>query len=150
MQQRSFGVVALAFSSILIALYCQVAAVALILTGLVFSPSGSIHANVALVDGVLFLGLTVASYVLAYGFWTRKGWSWAVGIAYFVTLVLASVMLSVIAVDFRSTVLPLAAAILGLLALRRPMIRAELHGIEAPTSSTPAIPDDLGGAQPIR
>jgi hypothetical protein len=150
MQERSHGVTTLAYSSVLIGLYCQFAAIALILTGSVYAPSGEPSAAMALLLGALFFGLTFASYFLGYGFWTRKHWSWAGGIALFVTLVVASAALSIISTDFVSTLMPLAAAVAGIWYLNRPAVKAELLGTEVPEKAPTAVPDSLEGAQPAR
>ncbi|MEA2026628.1 MAG: hypothetical protein U9O18_08045, partial [Chloroflexota bacterium] len=61
MRHRSFGVTALAFSSIMVAIYGQYAAIALLLTGSAFTPAGSFQAAIALITGAVFLGLTLAA-----------------------------------------------------------------------------------------
>lgn len=134
MQKRSFGITTLAFGSVMIALYSQFAAVSLILTGSVWSSSGSIYATASFVLGALFFGITFASYFLAYGFWTRKSWAFAGSVTLFVTLVVASVALSVVSTNFTSTVLPLAAAIAGIWYANRPAVKAELVVEEAPAA----------------
>lgn len=138
MQNRSFGTTTLAFSSVMVGLYTQFAAVALILTGSVFSPSGTIYAAASFALGALFFGLTFAAYFLAYGFWTRKSWAWAGGAALFVTLVVASVLLSLISTNFVSSVLPLAAAVVGIWFLNRPAVKADYLGAVAPAAATAA------------
>ena len=149
MQKRSFGVTTLAFSSVMVALYCQFAAVALIITGSVFSQSGSAYAAASFALGALFFGLTFASYFLAYGFWTGKSWAWAGGLALFATLVIASVALSVISTNFVSTVLPLAAAVAGVWYLNRPAVKAELLGTDVPVASKVSAGGGLEVAGPV-
>ncbi len=148
MKNRSSGIAILAFSSVLIGIYCQFAAVALILTGSVFSASGSVYAGFALIIGSLFFGLTFAAYFLAYGFWTRKDWSWAGGIALVITLVVASMALSVLSTNFTSTVLPLAAAVAGVWYLNRAEIKAELTGTEVANQRTVNVADTFEAAEP--
>lgn len=142
MQNRSAGVTILAFSSIMVALYGQFAAVSLILTGAIWSSSGSIYASVSFALGVVFAVLVVAAYFLAYGFWTGKSWAWAGGMGLFATLVIASVVLSVVSTNFVSTVLPLAAAVAGVWFLNRPAVKAELLGTEVPAAA--AVPANGG------
>jgi hypothetical protein len=149
MQKRSFGVTTLAFSSVMVALYCQFAAVALIITGSVFSQSGSAYAAASFALGALFFGLTFASYFLAYGYWTSKSWAWAGGMALFATLVVASVVLSVISTNFVSTVLPLAAAVAGVWYLNRPAVKAELLGTDVPVASKVSAGGGLEVAGPV-
>ncbi len=150
MKKRSYGVTALAFSSVLIALYCQFGAVALILTGSVFSRSGVEHATLALVLGALFFGLTFASYFLAYGYVTRKSWAWAGGIAFFAAFVVANLGLSVVSSNYISTVLPLAGAIVAIWYLNRPAVKAEFLGDEATVEPRATVPDALEIAEPAR
>ena len=72
MRDRPLGLTALAFSSIMVALYCQMAAIVLLLMGSVFTAAGSMPGAVVLFVGTVFLGLAVASYLLGFGFWTGK------------------------------------------------------------------------------
>jgi hypothetical protein len=150
MQERSHGAMALAFSSVLIGLYCQFAALALIVTGSVFSPSGSVHVAATFVIGAAFLGLTFAAYFLAYGLWTRKSWSWAGGVAFLIAFALANVVLSVLSTNFLSSALPLLGGVAGIWYLNRPSIKAELLGLDAAEASPVATHEALGGAQPVR
>ena len=148
MKKRSRGVTGLAFSSVLIGIYSQFAAVALILTGSVFSTSGSAYAGFAFILGSLFLGLTFASYFLVYGFWTRKSWSWAGGIALVITVAVASVALSVVSSNFLSSLLPMAAAVAGVWYLNRPEVKAELTGTEVSTQQSLNVADTFEVAEP--
>jgi hypothetical protein len=150
MQHRSIGITALAFSSVMIGLYCQYAAMALILAGSVFTPTGSTPAAIALLVGVVFLGLTVAAYFVGYGFWTRKHWSWAGGIALFGVLVGASLVLSFMATDYLSSVSPAVVAVIAVWYLNRPAIRAELLGEKEPARTQSAAPEALEAAGPVR
>ena len=148
MQKRSFGVTTLAFSSVMVALYCQFAAVALIITGSVFSQSGSAYAAASFALGALFFGLTFASYFLAYGFWTGKSWAWVGGMALFATLAIASVVLSDISTNFVSTGLPLAAAVAGVWYPNRPTVKAERRGTETPAAAGVRTTSGLEAAEP--
>jgi hypothetical protein len=148
MKTRSRSVTALAFSSVMIGLYCQFAAVALIVAGSVFSSDSSAYTAISFVHGAVFAGLTFASYFLAYGFWTHKSWSWAGGIALFVTLAVANVSLSIVSTNFTSMVLPLAAAVVGVWYLNRPAVKAELLGAEAPATAPSPAPDPMKVAEP--
>ena len=143
MQDRSLGVTALAFSSVMIGLYCQFAAIVLILTGSVFTAAGSMHAAMALVNGAIFLGLTVAAYFVGYGLWTRKHWSWAGAVALFVVLIGANVVLSALATNLLSTVLPAIGAVVGIWYLHRPAVKTELLGSATPAPATVRVGDGL-------
>ncbi len=150
MRDRSFGVTVLAFSSIMIALYSQFAAIALILIGSVYTAAGSAPAAFVLMLGAVFLGLTFASYFLGYGFWTKKHWSFAAGVTLFVSFVVANVLLSVISTNFISSIVPALAAVVGVWYLHRPAVKAELLDEAAPTSESLPRVDTLEGAEPAR
>ncbi len=130
MRDRSIGVTALAFSAVMVALYSQYAAVALLLTGSVSNTAGSSLGPITVITGALFMGLTVAAYLVGYGFWTGKHWSWAGGMVVFVTLVAASFILSVISTNFTSLVLPSIGAIVAMTYLQRSPVRRELLDAE--------------------
>jgi hypothetical protein len=147
MRHRSFGVTTLAFSTIMVALYCQVAAIALLLTGSVFTAAGSMQGAVVLITGAVYLGLTVAAYLVGFGLWTGKHWSWAGGLVVFGTLIGASVLLSVISSAFVSSLLPAVGAIVAIAYLRRSSVRAELLGSERNVDSRTA-PDRMDAAEP--
>jgi hypothetical protein len=150
MRERSFSVTALAFSSVMVALYCQVAAIGLMLTGAAFSPSGSVHAAVAFANGALFFGLAVAAWFVAYGLWTRKHWSWAGAISLFGVLVVLNLIASTAASSYISSLVPAAAATICVWHLLRAPIKAELLGTEVPVRATARVPEALeaaGGAR---
>ena len=149
MRDRSFGVTILAFGSVMVALYCQFAAVALILTGAVFSPSGSTHASLAIINGAMFFGLVIASYFLAYGLWTRKHWSWAGALALFAGFVGANVLLSALSATPVNTLLPAIGAGLGIWYLNRPATKAELLGTAVPVAVRVRANEGMEMAEPV-
>ena len=149
MRHRSLGVTTLAFSSIMVALYCQVAAIALLLTGSVFTAAGSMQGAVALITGAVFLGLTFAAYLVGYGFWTAKHWSWAGGIVVFAVLIGASVFLSIISSNFGSALLPAVGAVVAIAYLQRSSVRAELLGSEPIADRSRTAPDRIDAAEPV-
>jgi glucan phosphoethanolaminetransferase (alkaline phosphatase superfamily) len=151
MRERSLGVTVLAFGSVMVGLYCQFAAIALILLGSVFTPAGSAPAAIALLVGATFLGLTVAAYFLGYGFWMRKQWSWAGGHILVAVLAMTSLALSFTATSFLSSISPVITAVLTVWLLHRPAIRAELlHETRPPVSSAPAVRNVLEAARTTR
>ncbi len=150
MRPRSLGVTTLAFSSVMVGLYCQFATIALILTGSVFVVAGSRHADLALFTGTVFLGLTVAAYFLGYGLWTRRHWSWAGAIALFLVFVGANVVLSVVSGNVLNTLVPALGAIVGIWYLHRPAIKAELLGEKSAIGMTAPTSDARGAAQLVR
>jgi hypothetical protein len=151
MRHRSFGVTTLAFSTIMVALYSQVAAIALLLTGSVFTAAGSLQGAVALITGAVYLGLTVAAYLVGYGLWTGKPWSWAGGLVVFGTLIGASIFLSIISSVFVSALLPSVGAVVGIAYLRRASVRAELLGSEPSVdTSSGTVSTQLDAAEAAR
>ena len=85
MQKRPLGITALAFTSIVVGLYCQVAAIALLLGGMVGGVFSADITAVVIAIGALYLGLMGAAYFVGFGFWTQRHWSWAGGIVVFST-----------------------------------------------------------------
>ena len=143
MSDRPLGITTLAFSSIMVALYCQMAAIVLLATGSVYTAAGSMPGAVVLFLGAIFLGLTVASYLLGFGFWTGRRWSWAGGIVVFTVLLACSIFLAVLSTNLLSAVLPSVAAILGIAYLQRPAVRARLLGHAVDARRTVSISDRL-------
>ena len=149
MQDRSFGVTTLAFSSVMVGLYCQYAAIALILTGSVFTAAGSFQAGLALITGAVFFGLTFAAYFVAYGLWTRKHWSWAGTVVLFATFIVANAALSVLSANPINTLVPAIGGGLALWFLARPAIKAELLGREVPVAIKVPPGESMEAAKPI-
>jgi hypothetical protein len=150
MRDRSFGVTTLAFTSVMAALYSQFAAIALLLTGSVFTVAGSLEAVAALFLGAVFLGVTVAAYLAGFGFWMRKHWSWAAGIAVFAVLIGASILLSIASGNFLSMLLPSIGGISAIAYLQRPAVRDELLGEERTADQRRPATDNVEAAEPAR
>ena len=148
MRERSLGVTTLAFASVMVALFCQFAAVALIMMGSIFAVAGSVPAVFTLVLGAVFLGLTFAAYFQAYGFWTGKHWSWAGGVTLFVVFAVANVVLSAISSNFVSTILPGLGAIVAVWYLHRPAVKAELLGQPEAAAATVPVAEGMKGVEP--
>ncbi len=148
MRDRSFGVTTLAFSSIMVALYSQLAAIALLLMGSVFTAAGSMHGAVTLITGAVFLGLTVAAYFVGFGFWTRKHWSWAGGVILFAALIGASVFLAIISANMLSAVLPATGAVIAVAYMQRPAVRAELLGDDVESRASIGVADRMDVPNP--
>ncbi len=148
MRDRSLGVTALAFGAVMVALYGQFAAVALLLMGSVSTTAGSSLGPITLITGAFFMGLTVAAYLVGYGFWTGKHWSWAGGMVVLVSLIVASLILSVISTNFVSLVLPSIGAVVAFVYLQRPAVRAELLGTEPKAHASCSVPCRIDAADP--
>ncbi len=84
-QKRPLGITALAFTSIVVGLYSQVTAIALLLGGMVGGVFSADITAVVIAIGALNLGLMGAAYFVGFGFWTQRHWSWAGGIVVFST-----------------------------------------------------------------
>lgn len=150
MRQRSLGVTALAVGTVMVAIYGQYAAIALLMTGSVYTAAGSAPAALVLILGAVFLGTTVAAYLLGFGLWTRKHWSWAGAVTLFVVVAVANVLLSVLSTNFVSTILPALSGIVAVWYLHRPVVKQELLGrADTRAASTPSA-DALKGAEPVR
>lgn len=147
MRERSFGVITLAFMSVMVALYAQMGAIALILGGSFYTTLGSMQGAATLLLGALFLGLAVASYAVGYAVWTGKHWSWAGSAAMFGTLILASILLSLLAATPLAAPLPITAAAIGLVLINRPGLKAELLGAPAPTTNPAAVGERMETAE---
>lgn len=126
MRHRSLGVIALAFGSVMLALYSQLAAFALILSGSVFTTLGSLPAAAALILGATFLGIMLVAYGVGFGLWTAKPWAWVAANSVFGVFIVANLVLSVLAGSYASALVTTVAAGLALWYVRRPAIRAEL------------------------
>jgi hypothetical protein len=150
MRHRSLGVTALAFGTIMLAVYGQYAAIALLLTGSAFTPSGALAAILTLMTGALFMGLTAMAYAMGFGLWTGRGWAWSGSMAFFGLFIVINLFLSVLAGNMLSTVLPTISCLAAMAYLQRPAIRAELLGTLVPAEVSPSRADQLGGAQPVR
>ena len=148
MQNRSLGVTTLAFTSVMIALYCQFAAIALILTGSIYTAAGSSPGAFTLLTGAVFLGLTFGAYFIGFGLWTRKHWAWAGSVALLVVLVGASAALSVISTNFVSLIVPTVAAVAGIWYLHRPAVKAELLGSHESDLSPVRVADGMDAPEP--
>lgn len=137
MRDRSLGVTALAFFTVMVALYSQMAAIALILGGSIFTAAGSVQGAAALLTGALFLGVAIAGYVVGYGFWTCRHWAWAGGMVVFAALIGANLILSFISANLLSAVLPVVGSVIAIWQLQRPATKAELLGTEIADATSP-------------
>jgi hypothetical protein len=147
MRDRSPGVISLAFMSVMVALFAQLGAVALIIGGSVFTTLGSMQGAIVLMLGALFLGLAIASYVVAYALWTGKHWSWAGGVVIFATLIVASALLVVISGNPGAAPLPIISGVAGMWLLSRPAVKAELLGEQVAVEATVPAADGMRGAE---
>lgn len=134
MRHRSLGVIALAFGAVMLALYSQIAAIALILSGSIFATLGSLPAAAALILGAVFLGLTLVAYGVGFGLWTGKPWAWVAANAAFGVFIVANLVLSLVAGSFASALVTTVAAGVVLWYLRRPAVRTELLTGARPTA----------------
>lgn len=148
MTKRSLGVTVLAFSTIMVALYSQYAAISLIVTGSVFLPSGQIAALLTTIVGAVFVGLTSAGYVVGVALWMRRSWAWAWAMGIYLTFFVANAFLSVLSGNFASAILPTIGVAAAVVYLNRPTVRAELHTANAPATVTVPTPVADAGKTP--
>jgi hypothetical protein len=146
MRNRSIGVTALAASTILVAIYGQYAAIFLLTTGSVSTPFGSFAGAASLVTGATFMGIIVAAYVVGFGLWTRRSWSWNGAIVVYAAFVVANIVFSILATNFVSAVLPTIGAIAAVAYLQRPAVRAEITGEAVLAAPQVAIAEAVGVA----
>jgi hypothetical protein len=144
MRNRSIGVTALAYGTIMVAVYGQYAA--MLMTGSVLTPFGSFAAAASLITGVTFMGITVAAYVVGFGLLTRRSWSWNGAIAVYAAFVVANIAASILATNFVSAVLPTIGAIAAVAYLRRPAVRAEITGEGVVAAPQVAMAEAVGVA----
>lgn len=127
-QKRPLGITALAFTSIVVGLYGQVTAIALLLGGML---GGVFNADsVAIPLGALYLGLMGAAYFVGFGFWTQRHWAWAGGIVVFSTLIASSVALALIATNVVVALVPSLGAGVAIWYLLRPATKTQLLGTD--------------------
>jgi hypothetical protein len=138
MRPRSFGVTALAFMEVMVALHAQMGAVALIMMGSTFTAFGSIEGAATLVLGAGYLGLTFAAYTVAYGTWTRKHWAWAGSVVVFGGFVVASILLTMLSRSLIAAPMPILSSVVGFWLLTRPAVKAELSAGEPAAERTAA------------
>jgi hypothetical protein len=125
---RPLGITAMAFASIIVGIFCQVAAMALLLGGTLAGVAGTDMAAAMLILGAVYLGLMVAAYFVGYGFWSQRRWSWAGGIVVFGTLIVLSLFMLLLSANVLSVLLPGGAAAASIWYLLRPETRARLLG----------------------
>jgi hypothetical protein len=84
---RPFGTTALSLASVAVGLYSQVAAMAMLLGGVALGLVSAAHTTFLIAFGAVYLGLMVAAYVVGFGFWMQRHWSWTGGVVVFGTLI---------------------------------------------------------------
>jgi hypothetical protein len=144
---RPLGITALAFASVIVGIFCQVAAMALLLGGTLAGVAGTDMATALLVLGAVYLGLMVAAYFVGYGFWCKRHWSWAGGLVVFATLFVLSVFMLLLSANVLAVLLPGAGAAVAIWYLLRPEVREQLLGAGA-TGSTAIGEADAAASAP--
>ena len=151
MPKRSRGATALSVVSVLVGLYSQFAAMALIIAASVFAPRGATDAPLVFALGLVFLALMILAYAAAYGFWAGQAWAWAPGLTEFGTLIAASVVLALVSGNLVSAALPVAAGAVGIWYLMRPATKAAPSPDGTPASAdAPGISGTMDATQAIR
>jgi hypothetical protein len=137
MRARPLGITVLAFTAIMVGLYCQIAAMALILGGTLFGVVGSDSAVTLILLGAAYLGLMAAAFMVGYGFWTLRHWSWVGGIIVFGSVIVASFMLVLMSANVDAVVVPSIGAAVAIWYLFRPATRASFPGAHADVEGGP-------------
>lgn len=140
MPRRSRGATALSVVSVLVGLYSQFAAMALIVAASAFAPRGATDVSLVFALGLVFLALTILAYAAAFGFWAGHAWAWATGLTVFGTLMAASVVLTLASANLVSAVLPIVGGAVGIWYLMRPVTKAELSRTSAPSTAREGAP----------
>ncbi len=134
MGQRSSGVTALALLATVQGIYGFVAAIALLFGGtlgmFVQAPTGV----TTTIIGALFLALSLTSFGLGAGLWTRKPWAWMAGLVVYGAWVVVNVATLLVGASIFSVIMPVVLAVGVIWFLLQPRIKDELLG--AATSTT--------------
>jgi hypothetical protein len=139
-QKRPLGITALAFTSIVVGLYSQVAAIALLLGGMLGGVFSADSTAIVIAIGALYLGLMGAAYFVGFGFWTQRHWSWAGGIVVFSTVIVSSVALALITTNVVAALVPTLGAGAAIWYLLRPATKTQLLGThDAGTVDQPKV-----------
>jgi hypothetical protein len=143
---RPLGITALAFASVVVGIFCQVAAMALMLGGTLAGVAGTDTATALLILGAVYLGLMVAAYLVGYGFWSLRHWSWAGGLVVFATLIVVSMFMLLLSANVLSVVVPGVGAVVAIWYLLRAETRARLLDVPA---GAPAEVGDVDDSMPV-
>ncbi len=144
MRDRSLGIAALAIGMIVAGLYSQLAAFVLVPYAVLIAGTGSTLGQGSLVLGLLFAALSVASYALAYAFWTHGHWAWTGATVVLVALIGASVGLAIVSTNVASAAAPSLGAAFGIWYMHRPIIRGEVLGGTTRTKVAITASDAIG------
>jgi hypothetical protein len=126
MKRRRIGVTVLASGTTVMAIYSQYAAITMLLTVAALAPEGSLRGTLAMFIGLVFLGLVFSGYVMGFGLWTRRAWSWHGAIAFYMVFFGANIVLSVLSNNYASAVLPAVVVAAAVSYLHQPAVRAEI------------------------
>ena len=130
MRERTISIAALTILSAMVGIYSFTAGVALLFGGAIGAYAGSGIGNLVFALGGIFLGISLAAYVMSIGLWFRKSWSWAGAMVVFAALVVANFLLAFIATNFVSLLLPVAGAAVAVALLTRPATKFALLGLQ--------------------
>ena len=149
-QKRPLGITALAFTSIVVGLYSQVTAIALLMGGMLGGVFNADITAIVLAIGALCLGLMGAAYFVGFGFWTQRHWSWAGGLVVFSTVIVSSVALALITTNVVAALVPSLGAGAAIWYLLRPATKTQLLGTDdvetadQPKADQPEAPAPAG------
>ena len=141
MVKRSIGVTVLAFCTVMVAIFAQYAAIALLLTGRAADAAGPFEAGLTLVTGATFLVLAVLAYGAGFGLWFRKGWARRTAIVVYITMFVANASLALLSTNLVTAVVVSLAVVSALVYLRRPAVVAEIEGVADHAPETDYVVD---------
>jgi hypothetical protein len=136
MKRRSLGATALSFVSIAVALYGLVGGMTLLLGGVLGAFGGSDAAVTVMVIGAVLFATGTVAFLVGYGFWTEKSWSWAGGLVVFTVTLAAIAAMGIMGAGIANLLPPIALGVGAIWYLLRPDTRAALLG--KPTSQDDA------------
>ena len=133
MGDRSIGLMSLSFGAGVLGLYCQLAASAMLISGLGFFTTGSPERALVLVTTVANITTEEGMGEGAFDLWTGRSWAWTCAVSTFVGCIAASAALALVSTNLVSAVLPTVASAIALWYLHTPSARAEMTGTEPPS-----------------
>ena len=136
MQHRSSGVTALALLATVQGIYGFVAAIALLFggtLGMFVSAESSFGTTVL---GALFFALSIVSFGLGAGLWSRKPWAWMMGLVVYGAWIVVNLATILVGASVFSVIMPVVLAGGVIWFLLQPRIKEELLGQPASSSTT--------------
>jgi hypothetical protein len=132
MQSRSSGVTALA---LLATIYGLMASIALLFGGSLGLYVDADNGLGTLVLGALFFALSLVSFALGAGLWTKRTWAWTMGLVVYGAWIVVNLATVFVGASLFSVIMPVALAVGIIWFLLQPRIKSEL--LDHTTSPSP-------------